>query len=94
MATTIFKNVRVFDGEDIHQSANVVVKDGKISSVSSSPPSNVEADATTVDGAGHTLLPGLIEAHMHAHLHTGEGTVQPVSSSLNRITTLGALDHY
>ena len=92
MATTIFKNVRVFDGEDIHQSATVVVQNGKISSVSSSPPSNVEAGATTIDGAGHTLLPGLIEAHMHAHLHTGEGTVEPFTS-VKRSPTLGTLEH-
>jgi imidazolonepropionase-like amidohydrolase len=86
MATTVFKNIRVFDGEKIHQSATVVVKNGKIFSVSSSPPPNVEASATTIDGAGHTLLPGLIEAHMHAHLHTGEGTVRQLTSQ--NITSL------
>jgi imidazolonepropionase-like amidohydrolase len=75
MATTVFQNVRVFDGEKIHQSASVVVKDGKISSVSSTQPPNIEG-ATTIDGAGHTLLPGLIEAHMHAHIHAGKGTVR------------------
>jgi imidazolonepropionase-like amidohydrolase len=78
MDTTVFKNVRVFDGDDVHQSATVVVKDGKISSVSSSPPP-IEAGARTIDGAGHTLLPGLIEAHMHAHLATGQGAVQHVN---------------
>ena len=80
MATTVFKDIRVFDGEKVHQSATVVVKNGKISSVSASPPSNIEGGATTVDGTGHTLLPGLIEAHMHAHLPPGKGTVQTTHS--------------
>lgn len=81
MATTVFKNIRVFDGEKIHPSATVVVKNGKISSVSTSLPSNAEDGATTIDGTGHTLLPGLIEAHMHAHLPPGKGTVH----RLNRL---------
>jgi alpha-D-ribose 1-methylphosphonate 5-triphosphate diphosphatase PhnM len=84
MPTTIFKNIRVFDGEKIHQSATVVVKDGKISSVSKSAPSTIEDGATTIDGAGHTLLPGLIEAHMHAHLSPGQGIIRcftPVEGS-------------
>ena len=75
MATTIFKNIRLFDGNEVHQSATVVVKDGKISSVTTSMPSNVDTSATTIDGAGHTLLPGLIESHMHAHLLPGKGTL-------------------
>ena len=77
MATTVFKNIRVFDGEKVHQSATVVVKNGKIASVSTSALSGVEEGATTIDGAGQTLLPGLIESHMHAHLPPGTGTVLP-----------------
>src|SRR5271155_4025968 len=75
MSTTTFENVRVFDGETVHQSATVVVKDGKIASISTSGSSTPASgkDAVTFDGAGHTLLPGLIEAHMHAHLPPGAG---------------------
>src|SRR5947209_8011431 len=71
---TIFKNVRLFDGENVYPSADVVVKDGKISTVGIAIPIEGEEGATAIDGTGHTLLPGLIEAHMHAHLPPGKGT--------------------
>ena len=75
MTTTIFTNVRIFDGERVLPTSTVVVKDGKIASLGESE--NVEpvpSHAKTIDGAGHTLLPGLIEAHMHAHLEPGMGS--------------------
>ena len=74
--TTIFLNARVFDGDRVHPGPlNVVVKDSKIDSISK--PENGESmprDAKFIDAAGHTLLPGLIEAHMHAHLRPGMGS--------------------
>ena len=45
------------------ESATVVVADGRIASVGDAPaPTGVQ----TIDGAGKTLLPGLIDAHVHA----------------------------
>lgn len=63
--TTLIKSVRLFDGHDIHAKADVLVQDGKIVEVSNDnicAPSN----ARIVDGSGKTLLPGLIDAHVHA----------------------------
>jgi len=73
MTCTVFKNIRVFDGETTHQSTTVVVRHGIVSYLGSSPPSDILVDASTIDGAGRTLLPGLIEAHIHAHLPPGKG---------------------
>ena len=76
MGTTIFKNIRVFDGQNIIPSASIIVKNGIFSSVSdiSSATSQEESEATVIDGSERTLLPGLIDGHMHAHIPPGKGS--------------------
>lgn len=56
----VIRNVRVFDGARVIESATVVVRDGKIAS------QNAGAGLPVVDGSGKTLLPGLIDSHTHA----------------------------
>jgi imidazolonepropionase-like amidohydrolase len=55
---------RVFDGERVLPRATVVFADGAITAVGEevAPP----AGAEVIDGAGKTLLPGLIDAHVHS----------------------------
>jgi imidazolonepropionase-like amidohydrolase len=55
----VIREVRVFDGEHVLERATVVVRDGMITEVRLKP------DTTVIDGAGMTLLPGLIDSHMH-----------------------------
>ncbi len=59
-----FDDVRLFDGERVRDRADVLVRDGRIEAVGEEldPPT----DAVRIDGAGLTLLPGLIDAHVHA----------------------------
>ena len=57
------KNVRVFDGSAVTQNATVVVESGLIKAVGKNVP--VPAGVEVIDGAGHTLLPGLIDSHTH-----------------------------
>lgn len=67
---TLIRNVRLFDGKDVHQTANVLFSPttGKILDVSTSSSStSTEPGTTVIDGSGHTLLPGLIDAHVHVH---------------------------
>src|SRR5437870_8030417 len=57
-------NVDVFDGYHILRGRTVTVEDGMIRSVTAAgvrPPDS----AVVIDGAGRTLLPGLIDAHVH-----------------------------
>lgn len=55
--------VRVFDGESVLEDATVILRDGRIAAVGVGiAPSD---GATVVNGAGHTLLPGFIDAHTH-----------------------------
>ena len=57
---TRFDAVRVFDGEKTLPSASVVIEGTSIKEVNGSTKCG-----TTIAGAGKTLLPGLIDAHVH-----------------------------
>ena len=67
----LFENVRVFDGVSAELSplTNVLVQDGKIASIS--PDEAADPEAIVIDGAGRTLMPGLIDAHWHTMLIRG-----------------------
>src|SRR5690606_20050562 len=58
------RDVRVFDGGRVIERANVVVRDGRIAAVGADAP--IPDGLEVVDGAGRTLLPGLIDAHVHS----------------------------
>jgi imidazolonepropionase-like amidohydrolase/ABC-type multidrug transport system permease subunit len=63
----LFKNVRIFvgDGRVIPNGA-VLVKNGKIAEVYDTPPTDEKAlEAEIIDSSGKTLLPGLIDMHVH-----------------------------
>jgi len=57
------RNVRVFDGDRVLPTATVLVRGGRIAQVSTAPLRL--AGVSEIDGSGHTLLPGLIDAHVH-----------------------------
>ncbi len=61
----LFTNVHVFDGvnEARIENANVLVVDNLIVEVSPEP--LAVANARIIDGGGRTLMPGLIDAHVH-----------------------------
>jgi imidazolonepropionase-like amidohydrolase len=65
MTQTLFTNANlVLDGfAELQPSFNVLVKDGRIASVSQKPIG--APDATVIDVGGRTLMPGLIDAHAH-----------------------------
>jgi imidazolonepropionase-like amidohydrolase len=80
MADLVFTNARVFDGssEDCAEGVNVRVADGAIVEVSSQP---IRAPhAHVIDVAGRTLMPGLIDCHIHSYAS---------HVSLQRIDTVG-----
>ncbi|WP_299529200.1 amidohydrolase family protein [uncultured Streptomyces sp.] len=61
MSTTAITGARVFDGEKPLGVTTVVIRGGTIVQVGGEVP----AGAEVVDGSGATLLPGLIDAHVH-----------------------------
>src|SRR6187431_2525771 len=61
---TAIINTNVFDGNKLLGKKTVVFQDGKITSISDNTP----LDAEIIDGAGTTLMPGLIDAHVHTSI--------------------------
>jgi imidazolonepropionase-like amidohydrolase len=59
------EHVRMFDGQTTVEDVTVVMANGLIAAVG--PAVEVPAGAVHVDGRGKTLLPGLIDAHVHIH---------------------------
>lgn len=63
--TTVFRDLSVFDGQALHAHRSVLVEGGKIADADyhgATPPS-----AHEVHCDGCTLLPGLIDSHVHAY---------------------------
>src|SRR5207248_10313499 len=61
MSRFAVRNTRVFTGTHVADASVVVVEDATIAAVGHEVPAGVQE----VDGAGGTLLPGLIDAHTH-----------------------------
>ena len=65
---TLFQNVRIFDGKSDKLTApsNVLVRGNMIEKISADPiPTDRRAETVIIDGNGKTLMPGLIDAHVH-----------------------------
>lgn len=65
----LFTNVDVFDGEQSLGARDVLVRKGLIERVAAPGTLSGEKRVRIVDGAGRTLLPGLIDAHAHLESH-------------------------
>lgn len=57
MSTIAITNVHVFDGTELSKQRTVVIENGRISSL--------RTGEIVIDGQGGTLLPGLIDSHIH-----------------------------
>jgi imidazolonepropionase-like amidohydrolase len=65
----LFTNVDIFNGtEDRLYENHSVLVEGNIIKAISAGEINANADATVIDGQGRTLMPGLIDAHVHLNL--------------------------
>ncbi|KAF2186244.1 hypothetical protein K469DRAFT_706910 [Zopfia rhizophila CBS 207.26] len=65
MASFIIRDIRIFTGEQTIESGFIHIENGKIKAVglASETPS---ISAKVISKPGHTLLPGLIDCHIHA----------------------------
>lgn len=64
MDRTAIVEARIFDGEEVIPETSVVIERGRIVAIGGAVP----AGAAIVDARGGTLLPGLIDAHVHTSL--------------------------
>src|SRR6478672_10928875 len=67
MTPLLFRNARIFDGTnaDCPEGMDLLVADELIQEVSARP--IAAPHARVIDVAGRTLMPGLIDAHLHAY---------------------------
>jgi imidazolonepropionase-like amidohydrolase len=70
-SVTLFQNVRIFDGKSDRLTGpmNVLIRGNIIEKISAEViPTDRRADTVLIDGAGRTLMPGLIDNHWHPML--------------------------
>ena len=67
MTAILLTNARIFDGEnaDCPEGMQVLIEQGQIREISTRPIKAANADA--IDVGGRTVMPGLIDAHIHAY---------------------------
>lgn len=85
----LIKNVRVFDGEKIHANTNVLVQKGLISAVGTAVSNE---NVAHIDGSGHTLMPGFLDAHTHTE-NTGQ-LQQALSFGVTTVFDMGTFAEY
>ena len=70
----LIRDVRVFDGEQVLEHRSVLIDAGKITQIGDAELKVSNADV--IDGRGRTLLPGLIDAHVHMPDHAENASRQ------------------
>lgn len=86
----VITGARAFDGERFIESTTVVVAEGRIRAVGGDP--RIPEEAQVMDGSGMTLLPGLIDSHVHAFGDAlGQVLRFGVTTALDMFTTPGML---
>jgi imidazolonepropionase-like amidohydrolase len=94
MRVIAIQHVRVVDGHGrTLPRATVVIKNGRIVSVSDANSPSVPRSATRVDGRGLTLLPGLMDCHVHLCLGGEADVVKAVQEEAPELTLLKAARH-
>ena len=93
-AVTVLRPARVFDGETLHEGWALRMRGDRIEAAG--PSASIASEgATSLDLAGTTLLPGLIEGHSHVFLHAYNETAwndQVLKESLG-LRTARAVNH-
>lgn len=81
---TLIQNVRVFDGEDVHTERSVLIEGNRIVEDDFDGPVPKGAQIVTCEDC--TLLPGLIDAHVHAYAGLDDALLFGVTSVLDMFT--------
>lgn len=81
----LFSNCNVFDGvaESLAEGRNVLVEGNLIAAIGDA--SLIAEDATEIDCAGRTLMPGMIDAHTHLYMNMPGGVSGMESGTWDQI---------
>lgn len=91
MATTAFRQVRLIDGlGHTLERATLVVKNGRIEAMGDARRVSVPRGARVIDGRGLTILPGLIDCHVHLCLGGEADVVRTIRDEEPGLTLLKA----
>jgi imidazolonepropionase-like amidohydrolase len=104
-ATVALTHVKVLDGtgRPALPDQTVVIADGRIQSLGPSATTRPPRGAQTIDGTGHSLIPGIIGLHDHMYYSSVGGSMKPMLFSYPRlflaagvttIRTTGSVDPY
>lgn len=100
----VFRDVRLLDfsgkAPTVREHVTVVVRGGEIEAVSEGPLYAVPPSATVIEGRGRTLLPGLVDMHVHiwdqaelpAYLSYGVTSVRNLSGMPHVLAMRDAID--
>ena len=86
-------DIRIFDGDKFIDNGYVEVQDGRIAQVAAGTPSSSLSGIPSLSRPGHTLLPGLIDCHIHAD----QGSINALKQSIRfGVTTVMDMhnEHY
>ncbi|KAI8963586.1 hypothetical protein F5Y11DRAFT_319164 [Daldinia sp. FL1419] len=75
-SSLLIKDVRIFDGEREIPSGSVLVENGLIKQVSDSSLTAPGPSTVVISKPGHTLIPGLIDGHIHADVDEENSTLR------------------
>jgi imidazolonepropionase-like amidohydrolase len=80
----LVRNVTQWTSSALVRGRDVLVRDGRIAAIE--PAGRLRpGDVTTIDGTGHTLLPGFVDAHLHL---TIPGGLPPADRSAHELTRI------
>lgn len=86
-------NVRVIDGTGAPARAGqtMVIRDANIAALGPSASTPVPPGATVIDGAGKSVMPGLVMVHEHLYYPTGPGVYGQLGESFIRLYLAGGV---
>src|ERR1041385_779410 len=86
-------HVRVIDGTGApaRQDQTLVMTDGRIAALGPAASVSAPAGALVIDGAGKTVIPGLVMVHEHLFYPTGPGVYGNLAESFSRLYLAGGV---
>jgi enamidase len=93
--TSVFAitNVRVIDGTGALAKASqtIIVREGRIAEIGNASSVSVPAGVKVIDGAGRSVLPGMVMVHEHFFYPTGPGVYGNLAESFSRLYLAGGV---